>query len=55
MPDSFDLRTGTVFARRSVRHLWVTVPTGHPAPSTAAAPSADPAASGHDPFALLGW
>ncbi|MET9063433.1 type I-E CRISPR-associated protein Cas5/CasD [Streptomyces antibioticus] len=55
VPDTYDLKTGTTFGRRAVRHLWVTVPTGrtqatHPAQDSGAAGQ-----SGHDPFALLGW
>ncbi|MEZ7006325.1 type I-E CRISPR-associated protein Cas5/CasD [Streptomyces sp. AD55] len=55
VPDTFDLKTGTRFGRRDVRHLWVTVPTGHtqpahPDPDTGAGRYPD-----HDPFALLGW
>ncbi|WP_018569281.1 type I-E CRISPR-associated protein Cas5/CasD [Streptomyces sp. PsTaAH-124] len=55
VPDTYDLKTGTRFARRTVRHLWVTVPTGRtdetePAPETTPAGQPD-----HDPFALLGW
>lgn len=55
VPDTYDLKTGTRFGRRAVRHLWVTVPTGRteptdPAPDTGAAGQPD-----HDPFALLGW
>ncbi|MDQ0988815.1 type I-E CRISPR-associated protein Cas5/CasD [Streptomyces sp. V3I7] len=54
VPDTYDLKAGTVFRERTVRHLWVTLPTGHPQDRRAdnAAHSADP---GHDPFALLGW
>ncbi|MFE4590289.1 type I-E CRISPR-associated protein Cas5/CasD [Streptomyces laurentii] len=55
VPDTYDLKTGTRFGRRAVRHLWVTVPTGRtepadPAPHTGATRQPD-----HDPFALLGW
>ncbi|GAA2248463.1 hypothetical protein GCM10010232_39800 [Streptomyces amakusaensis] len=54
-PDTYNLRTGTVFSSRSVSHTPITIPTGH-APSEARddLPGTDPA-SGHDPFALLGW
>ncbi|MFE1341553.1 type I-E CRISPR-associated protein Cas5/CasD [Streptomyces sp. NPDC058733] len=55
VPDTYDLKTGTRFARRAVRHLWITVPTGH---TSTDSPAADTGASGpsdHDPFALLGW
>ena len=46
VPTSFDpLHRG--FAHRKVRRVWLNVPTGFPNP--------DPEASGHDPFALLGW
>ncbi|MFA1549906.1 type I-E CRISPR-associated protein Cas5/CasD [Actinomadura chokoriensis] len=47
VPLSFDPRSRQ-FTSRCVRHDWVSVPTGLPAPS-----SAD--GGGHDPFALLGW
>ncbi|MEU5443705.1 type I-E CRISPR-associated protein Cas5/CasD [Streptomyces griseofuscus] len=55
VPDTYDLKTGTRFGRRTVRHLWVTVPTGrtqqdHPATETDTTRQPD-----HDPFALLGW
>ncbi|OAR21855.1 type I-E CRISPR-associated protein Cas5/CasD [Streptomyces sp. ERV7] len=54
VPDTYDLKTGTLFRRRAVRHLWVTLPTGRPAaPSTAG--HARAAHLDHDPFALLGW
>ncbi|MFD9793367.1 type I-E CRISPR-associated protein Cas5/CasD [Streptomyces sp. NPDC059070] len=53
VPDTYDLKTGTLFGRRAVRHLWVTLPTGRPAASAA---GQTPAAHlDHDPFALLGW
>ncbi|MFF9864224.1 type I-E CRISPR-associated protein Cas5/CasD [Streptomyces sp. NPDC013953] len=54
VPDTYDLKTGTLFGRREVRHLWVTIPTGRQAaqPADGQAPPANP---GHDPFALLGW
>ncbi|MFF7928786.1 type I-E CRISPR-associated protein Cas5/CasD [Streptomyces mirabilis] len=52
VPDTYSLKTGTVFGRRAVRHLWVTIPTGHPAGPT---PAPDQTGPGHDPFALLGW
>lgn len=52
VPDTYDLKTGTVFGRRAVRHLWVTLSTGHPAD---AAPDQGHSGPGHDPFALLGW
>jgi CRISPR system Cascade subunit CasD len=55
VPDTYDLKTGTRFGRRTVRHLWVTVPTGltqspHPTAGTGTGRYPD-----HDPFALLGW
>ena len=50
VPDTYDLKAGTVFSERTVRHLWITLPTGH-TPTGADAT----AESGHDPFALLGW
>ncbi|MGW2404025.1 type I-E CRISPR-associated protein Cas5/CasD [Streptomyces sp. NPDC001739] len=54
VPDTYDLKTGTLFGRRAVRHLWVTIPTGRQTaePADRKTPPADP---GHDPFALLGW
>ena len=55
VPDTYDLKAGTAFSHRSVRHLWVTIPTGHPNTSPHTASPTDPAGSGHDPFALLGW
>ncbi|MEU7566983.1 type I-E CRISPR-associated protein Cas5/CasD [Streptomyces fradiae] len=54
VPDTYDLKTGTLFGRRAVRHLWVTVPTGRQATQPAGG-KASPADPGHDPFALLGW
>jgi len=36
------------FTSRRVRHVWLSVPTGFPEPDA-------PPATGHDPFALLGW
>lgn len=36
VPDTYSLKTGTVFGRRAVRHLWATIPTGHPAGPTPA-------------------
>ncbi|OII63377.1 type I-E CRISPR-associated protein Cas5/CasD [Streptomyces sp. CC53] len=54
VPDTYDLKTGTLFGRRDVRHLWVTVPTGRQAKEPAGGKSL-PANPGHDPFALLGW
>ncbi|MER6471521.1 type I-E CRISPR-associated protein Cas5/CasD [Streptomyces collinus] len=55
VPDTYDLKTGTRFGRRTVRHLWVTVPTGRPQPDHPAADTGTAAQSDHDPFALLGW
>ncbi|WUD70248.1 type I-E CRISPR-associated protein Cas5/CasD [Streptomyces sp. NBC_00510] len=56
VPDTYDLREGTTFTQRAVRHLWVTVPTGHEQPTgDAPTPSTGPGHTGHDPFALLGW
>ncbi|MFD5521561.1 type I-E CRISPR-associated protein Cas5/CasD [Streptomyces sp. NPDC127066] len=52
VPDTYDLKTGTAFGRRAVRHLWVTLPTGHP---PGPGPASDQTGDGHDPFALLGW
>ncbi|MFI8952165.1 type I-E CRISPR-associated protein Cas5/CasD [Streptomyces sp. NPDC053750] len=52
VPDTYDLRTGTRFVRRDVRHLWVTVPSGNDRPATETALAGQP---DHDPFALLGW
>ncbi|MCK7628090.1 type I-E CRISPR-associated protein Cas5/CasD [Streptomyces sp. RS10V-4] len=54
VPDTYDLKTGTLFGRRTVRHLWVTLSTGRQAAQPAKGESA-PANPGHDPFALLGW
>lgn len=48
VPDTYDLKAGTVFGRRSVTHHWVTLPTGNTTTD-----GRDE--SGHDPFALLGW
>lgn len=53
VPDTYDLKTGTLFGRRAVRHQWVTISTGHEA--TGRSPAPDHAGPGHDPFALLGW
>ncbi|MFE7961199.1 type I-E CRISPR-associated protein Cas5/CasD [Streptomyces sp. NPDC057413] len=55
VPDTYDLKTGTRFARRAVRHLWITVPTGHTQTDSPAADTGAPGPSDHDPFALLGW
>ncbi|MDH2392229.1 type I-E CRISPR-associated protein Cas5/CasD [Streptomyces sp. HNM0663] len=55
VPDTFDLKTGTRFGRRAVRHLWVTVPTGRTHPSDSAPDTGAAGYSDHDPFALLGW
>ncbi|WP_108989896.1 type I-E CRISPR-associated protein Cas5/CasD [Streptomyces coelicoflavus] len=52
VPDTYDLKTGTRFDRRTVRHLWVTLPSGNDRPATESAPAGQP---DHDPFALLGW
>ncbi|MFF8414503.1 type I-E CRISPR-associated protein Cas5/CasD [Streptomyces omiyaensis] len=43
-------------ATRTVRHTWLSVPTGlpDPDPSTGSKPASRKPA-GHDPFALLGW
>ncbi len=54
VPDTYDLKTGTLFSRRAVRHLWVTVPTGRQAGEPADG-KASPGTHEHDPFALLGW
>ncbi|GAA4978926.1 type I-E CRISPR-associated protein Cas5/CasD [Yinghuangia aomiensis] len=49
VPVSFDpFRRG--FTSRRVRHLWLSAPTGIRNPD-----DPDQSASGHDPFALLGW
>ncbi|MGW3312068.1 type I-E CRISPR-associated protein Cas5/CasD [Streptomyces sp. NPDC001073] len=53
VPDTYDLKTGTVFGRRAVRHLWIDIPTGRPA--TENPPGPNQTGPGHDPFALLGW
>ncbi|MEU5629160.1 type I-E CRISPR-associated protein Cas5/CasD [Streptomyces tendae] len=52
VPDTYDLKTGTRFVRRDVRHLWVTIPSGSDRPKTETASAGQP---DHDPFALLGW
>ncbi|CAM5661823.1 hypothetical protein STENM327S_03074 [Streptomyces tendae] len=52
VPDTYDLKTGTRFVRRDVRHLWVTIPSGSNRPETETASAGQP---DHDPFALLGW
>ncbi|MFF7369828.1 type I-E CRISPR-associated protein Cas5/CasD [Streptomyces tricolor] len=54
VPDTYNLKTGTVFGQRTVRHLWITLPTGRKTNEQAddRAGRTDP---GHDPFALLGW
>ncbi|MYS53270.1 type I-E CRISPR-associated protein Cas5/CasD [Streptomyces sp. SID6013] len=52
VPDTYDLKTGTRFVRRNVRHLWVTIPSGSDRPETETASAGQP---DHDPFALLGW
>ncbi|TDD49002.1 type I-E CRISPR-associated protein Cas5/CasD [Saccharopolyspora elongata] len=53
VPRSFDPHR-RAFTSRRIRHIWLTVPTGLPAPDSAADRN-DPGDSGHDPFALLGW
>ncbi|GGU62252.1 type I-E CRISPR-associated protein Cas5/CasD [Streptomyces daghestanicus] len=55
VPDTYDLKTGTRFRRRGVRHLWLIVPTGLDQPATAETDTATAGHSDHDPFALLGW
>ncbi|WP_405466669.1 type I-E CRISPR-associated protein Cas5/CasD [Streptomyces jietaisiensis] len=55
VPDTYDLKTGTRFGRRAVRHRWVTVPTGRSQPPGPAADTGTTAHPDHDPFALLGW
>ena len=59
VPDTYDLKSGTAFTQRTVRHLWVTLAAAGPAGnSTGRARPAGPASTadpGHDPFALLGW
>jgi CRISPR system Cascade subunit CasD len=55
VPDTYDLKTGTVFGRRAVRHLWVTVPTGRAQPPSDSPDTGAAGQSDHDPFALLGW
>ncbi|MFF2779439.1 type I-E CRISPR-associated protein Cas5/CasD [Streptomyces sp. NPDC058052] len=58
VPLTFAFRRSGTPARttRTVRHTWLTVPTGlpDPAPSTGSKPTGRKA-TGHDPFALLGW
>ncbi|MFJ4090992.1 type I-E CRISPR-associated protein Cas5/CasD [Kitasatospora sp. NPDC089913] len=41
------------FSTRRIRHTWLSVATGFPAPAAPTRPA--DAAGGHDPFALLGW
>ncbi|WP_328952750.1 type I-E CRISPR-associated protein Cas5/CasD [Kitasatospora purpeofusca] len=41
------------FSTRRIRHTWLSVPTGFPAPATPDRPALK--TGGHDPFALLGW
>jgi CRISPR system Cascade subunit CasD len=55
VPQSFDPRS-RAFTNRRIRHTWLSVPTGFPAPDPAS-PDAEDASGhgGHDPFALLGW
>ncbi|MGW7821869.1 type I-E CRISPR-associated protein Cas5/CasD [Streptomyces puniciscabiei] len=55
VPDTYDLKTGTRFGRRAVRHLWVTVPTGRTQPDHPTVDTGTAGPSDHDPFALLGW
>ncbi|MFC9931717.1 type I-E CRISPR-associated protein Cas5/CasD [Streptomyces sp. NPDC127190] len=55
VPDTYDLKTGTRFGRRAVRHLWVTVSTGRTQPARPPADTGTTGHSDHDPFALLGW
>jgi CRISPR system Cascade subunit CasD len=54
VPDTYNLKTGTAFGQRTVRHLWIDLPTGRPTTDQTNDPAGrtDP---GHDPFALLGW
>ncbi|CAL9374744.1 hypothetical protein SUDANB171_00933 [Streptomyces sp. enrichment culture] len=54
VPLSFDpLRRS--FADRRVRHDWFSVPTGFPGRPGSGTPDSPEDATGHDPFALLGW
>ncbi|MER6639134.1 type I-E CRISPR-associated protein Cas5/CasD [Streptomyces microflavus] len=55
VPDTYDLKTGTHFSRRTVRHLWVTLPIDPTQPPHSTPDTGTPGQSGHDPFALLGW
>ncbi|MFL4953260.1 type I-E CRISPR-associated protein Cas5/CasD [Streptomyces sp. MMS24-I31] len=55
VPDTYDLKTGTRFGRRAVRHLWITMPTGRTQPARPTADTGTAGHSDHDPFALLGW
>ncbi|MER5887539.1 type I-E CRISPR-associated protein Cas5/CasD [Streptomyces sp. NPDC001941] len=55
VPDTYDLKTGTQFTHRTVRHLWLTIPTGSTETTTPPTDPDTPGQSGHDPFALLGW
>jgi CRISPR system Cascade subunit CasD len=54
VPDTYDLKTGTAFGQRTVRHVWIDLPTGRAAAdqTDSSCGRTDP---GHDPFALLGW
>ncbi|MYV46295.1 type I-E CRISPR-associated protein Cas5/CasD [Streptomyces sp. SID2888] len=55
VPDTYDLKTGTRFGRRDVRHLWITVPTGRTQPAHTNMDTGTAGQSDHDPFTLLGW
>jgi CRISPR system Cascade subunit CasD len=55
VPDTYDLKTGTRFGRRAVRHLWVTLSTGRTQPVHPPTDTRTTGQSDHDPFALLGW
>ncbi|MFB7510391.1 type I-E CRISPR-associated protein Cas5/CasD, partial [Streptomyces broussonetiae] len=55
VPDTYDLKTGTLFSQRTVRHLWISLPTGQQTTGQAADIPVGRTDLGHDPFALLGW
>ncbi|GAA0414995.1 type I-E CRISPR-associated protein Cas5/CasD [Streptomyces luteireticuli] len=53
-PVSFDPYARS-FTSRRVRHCWLSIPTGFPQPDDATTEPDSAPATGHDPFALLGW
>ncbi|MER6916065.1 type I-E CRISPR-associated protein Cas5/CasD [Streptomyces sp. NPDC000594] len=52
-PDTYNLRTGTLYSTRTVHRTSITIPTLETPSSTTSLPPH--LASGHDPFTLLGW